>query len=224
MSQELQSKSNEPDLAEFKKIFGPPPLLTTESIEAYDAILTRFLECIRPEDFVVQMLIKDLANHEWEVLRCMRHKTWAIERKSGLWLGYQERRQKLEAQRKAELVQHTERLDKPATDPERIGELESFDYATIKDVDEIFVRTDEELAHARGFELGIEYYERLDKLLHAAIIRRNDCLDQITHYREHLGHRLRQVSDAIIDAEFKTIDEGVKPAEAPLVPSKEETP
>lgn|SRR5262249_3974342 len=185
-------------------------------------MMTRFLECIRPGDFVEQMFIKDLTNYEWEVLRYMRHKTWTIERRARQRPEYQESRKTIEAERKIKMAEQAKALGKSATDLERLAELEYIVNETVEDVDAIFKWTDEDLAYAQGLANGIEYYERLDKLLNAAITRRNGCLAQITQYRSDLGQHLRQVSDAIIDAEFKNLDEGEKPAEVPLVPLKEE--
>ena len=51
-------------------------------------------------------------------------------------------------------------------------------------------------------ESGIDYYERLDRLMGVAVARRKGVLEQIDLYRVGLGERLRRVSDEIIDAEF----------------------
>lgn len=178
------------DAAEVAKMFGPPPILSTESIEFYDEMLTRFLRCLGPDDFIVLVFIRDLANFEWEVQRLTRHKTWAIERKF---------RQRLEYQKSAERKsnpQLTKPSGQPATGLERVCELEVVFEATIKDVDEIFKRAATEIRHAQGLEEAIGYYERLDTLLNIAIGRRNSCLDQIKRYRADLHER---VLDEIIE-------------------------
>lgn len=201
MTHDLRSKSATTDLVELKKIFGPPPVLSTESSDAYDAIMTRLFECIRPEDFVEQMFVKDLTNYQWEIMRYMRHKTLMIERK----FRHPPRpmpRNEWEAQNNRLLAVMTAQLNRKTTgEPKEAQELD----------------------HAKGLEDGIEYFERLDKLLNAAVGRRNDCLDQITQYRADLGQHLRQASNAIIDAEFKTVDDKTRPTDVPLVPIKDET-
>jgi hypothetical protein len=72
----------------------------------------------------------------------------------------------------------------------------------IPEVDDIF-GTPDQVDHARALQSGIDYFEQLGHLLGVAIDRRDDVLVQLDFYRQGLGQRLRQVSDEIIDAEFK---------------------
>jgi hypothetical protein len=57
-------------------------------------------------------------------------------------------------------------------------------------------------------------------LLVTAVARRNNVLDQIERYRDRLGHRLRQVSDTIIEAESFAAEAQPKQLVASLVPSE----
>ena len=197
-------------------------MLSTESNEAYDAMMAQFTECIRPGDFVEQMLVKDLTVWSWDIIRYTRHKTWGIERKFRQRLELQVQREKMAAQRKEEIAHRSaENADKPATAAEREFNLVHMAGTIAEDVEEILTRPPDELDHARALEDGIEYHERLDKLLNNAIARRNDTLEQLERYRDGLGHRLRRVYDEIIDAKFNDVDENEKPVEAPLIPSKE---
>lgn len=64
-------------------------------------------------------------------------------------------------------------------------------------------------------ESGIDYYERLDRLMGVAVARRKGVLEQIDLYRVGLGERLRRVSDEIIDAEFSEAElPSLAPADA----------
>jgi hypothetical protein len=214
--QRIPIKFDATDLAELKKIFGPAPVLSTESSEAYDALLARFMECINPEDFVVQMLVNDLAIATWDIFRYTRHKTLAIERKFRQRLEFQATRDKTLAQRREARAQK-EKDGKPATVGDQRLELEIVVDSTVDDVVEILKRTPKELDHARALEDGLEYHERLYKFYSMAVALRNDALEQISLYRESLGLHLRRVSDTIIDGEFSE----TKPEEIPLVPSTE---
>jgi len=78
---DLQKRSNVANLAELRELLGPPPVLSTENAKAYDEIATRLMECLAPADFLEQLLIKQLADCTWEIMRYTRHKTLAIERK-----------------------------------------------------------------------------------------------------------------------------------------------
>jgi hypothetical protein len=49
----------------------------------------------------------------------------------------------------------------------------------------------------------------LDKWLTTAMVRFNKTLELFEHYREGLGQRLRQLTDQIIDAEYKEVDDAL---------------
>ena len=100
MSQELQTESTTTDLAELKKLFGPPPVLSTESADTYYAIMAAFVKCFKPEDFMVQMFMKDLTDSTWDAMRYTRHKTLTMERKYRQGLEHQAARAKEAAERK----------------------------------------------------------------------------------------------------------------------------
>ena len=72
-----------------KMLFGSPPVLNTESEEAYYAIMTKFLECFAPEDFMMQIFVKDLTNYTWDIKRIQRHMTLTIERRYHRYLEFQ---------------------------------------------------------------------------------------------------------------------------------------
>ena len=57
------------DLDKLKSILGPPPLLSTESAESYDAMLFHYMDALKPRDFLLQMLVKDLVDADWESSR-----------------------------------------------------------------------------------------------------------------------------------------------------------
>src|SRR5664280_498912 len=215
MSQDLKTETIATDLAELKKLFGPPAVLTTENVDSYYAIMARFVECFKPGDFMMQMFIKDLTDTTWDAMRCTRHKTLAIERQYRQRLEYQARRVKEAAQRK-QLAAPVKKDDENCSPVlERSIELLNVFDGTVDDVKEILARTPTDIDHARALENTIEYYERLDGFLGVAIARRNDVLEQINLYSDGLGHYLRRVSDDIIDAEFSE----TKPDEVPLVPT-----
>lgn len=54
--------------------FGPAPLLQGEDAEAYDENLSRLRAEIKPEGLVEEILIRDIADHDWEFLRLQRVK------------------------------------------------------------------------------------------------------------------------------------------------------
>jgi hypothetical protein len=66
----------------------------------------------------------------------------------------------------------------------------------------------------KALEAGIDFEEKLDKLINSALKRRNDAIEQLELYRAGLGRHWRRVSDEIIDAEVTEI-EPPKRIEAP---------
>jgi hypothetical protein len=185
------------NVAEFRQLLGPPPVLRAECAQSYDEIIGRLMECLAPRDFMEQMLIREFADCTWEMARYTRHKTLALER------GFSEY---LEFPGQDALA---ERLAEHNREPDNVRD------GLIDEDEAIAVELD--TAHALQRSLG--YHERLDKLLITATARRNNVLEQIERYRDGLGHPLRQVSDQIIEAESNGVEGQPKQLGAPLVPS-----
>ena len=226
MTKIFQANSLANTVAKLKKLFGPPPVLSSEDPKAYDTIMTRFIECLEPRDFIEQMFVKDLTESTWDIMRYSLHKTLVIELEHR---SLEEKRRQLEEKRrekarrlKADIAERVEarkakeaaktgetkqaeqadQAGAPTTQFERKLELEWVIDGSISDVDEIVQAPAEELDHAKALQSGIDYFEQLDRLHSVAIARRNDTLRQIDFYRQGLGQQLRRVSDEIIDAEF----------------------
>ncbi len=64
--------------AERSALFGPPLLLEGEDAAAYDQLLARICEVVKPEDVFDEMFIADVVYLEWEVLRWRRLKSSLI--------------------------------------------------------------------------------------------------------------------------------------------------
>jgi len=60
-------------------IFGPPPVLAHENLEAYELILDRLYAEIMPTDFIEESFIQDAAYWTWDLLRSRRMRTCLIE-------------------------------------------------------------------------------------------------------------------------------------------------
>jgi hypothetical protein len=208
-------------LAELRDLLGPPPVLSTENVEAYDEILVRLMQCFVPADFMEQMLIKQLADWTWDMKRYTRHKTLAIERKFRQVREFQAKRAKAVAQNREAQARGLARGNGyPPNELGRMLELEDVVDSSVQDVDEILNRPPVELDHARALEGAIGYQEQLDKLLNAAVARRDDVLEQLERYRYGLGRRLRKASDDIIEASDAQPES--KQVSVPLAPPSSE--
>ena len=84
-------------------LIGAPPVLSTESEQAYADLLTVFTERLQPQDIIAQLLVKQAVDATWEEIRFVREKTQLPER------AYQEEL-KGQAQAETECM-----LAKPAT-------------------------------------------------------------------------------------------------------------
>ena len=80
MSHEEEGKVTKLAPAENKALFGPPPVLGSESVEHYHEIWDQLTACLMPNDFMEQLLIKTVVDTTWDAQRYTRHRTLSVER------------------------------------------------------------------------------------------------------------------------------------------------
>jgi hypothetical protein len=219
-------KLTKAQIAEYSKLLGPAPVLSSEDAKHYDAIWEHLLEILKPRDFLELLLMRQILDATWEVIRYTRHKTLGIERRFRQSLEFQAERKKEQKARREKLAQElAEKTGHPIADFAQMLHLQAVMESTVDDFHEISRRPPTELEHNRALEAGILLQEQLDRLINSAVKRRNEALLLLEHYREGLGHYLRRISDQIIDAAATEI-EGSGPAlEAPpLAPPDEGSP
>ena len=112
MSKTLQTKSPANMLAKYKRLLGPAPVLTSEDLKAYDAIMESFTECIEPTDLITLMLVKDLTDSTWDILRYSRHMTLLIEREHLKRQDIEQKRRLREQKRKQDIARRVEERKK----------------------------------------------------------------------------------------------------------------
>lgn len=186
-------------LAQLNELFGPPPVLPdSESIAAYEKMMRRFIECFEPQDFFEMVLMKDVTDGTWEAARCARHKVLLLHRRYCDRREQEARRRKEWAQKKAELASRVAASNaEAATEPR-----DALDHL-VAECDAILQEPATELDHNRVLEASLLYLEKLDKAESRALAKRNKALEQVEWYRDGLGHRLRDVSDALIGEEAR---------------------
>jgi len=211
------SKSTAAVLSDLKRWFGPPPTLTSENRQAYDEIMEGLVETYTPQDIMEMMLIRQLADSNWQIVRCTRHKNLAVDRKLREQREFQlERARKLAELREARTRERAERNSQPATQLDRINELIDKVETSVLDVDKILDQPPVELDHARAMEEAFGYLERLDRQITIAIARRNNALELLDLYRDGLGARLREASARIIEREVGRVYEVFVPVGDPI--------
>ena len=176
----------------------------------YYTIVARFLESLKPRDFVERMLVKDLTDSTWEMMRYSNHKTLAIERQHHLNLKIQGTLRELKEKEKAAIANCDGKTETVTAESHPKREKTAEQRGETKE-DELGEQAGaatsqnegcaDELDHAKALEGRIEYFEQLDRLMRVQVARRNDALEQIEFYRRGLGQHLLQISDDIIDGD-----------------------
>jgi hypothetical protein len=57
---------------EHSALFGPPELIAGENPRDYENLLARIYEALKPEDFIEEIMIRDIMDLSWELLRLRR--------------------------------------------------------------------------------------------------------------------------------------------------------
>ena len=129
----------------------------------------------------------------------------------------------LKARKEAAAEEAAERAAQPFSELNRLLDLEDTVVGMVGDGDKILERTPSEIDHNRALEAGILFQERLDKLINAALARRNDALRQLEIYRDGVGGHWGRISDDFIDiAASKTEELERKMSALPLIPPPED--
>src|ERR1700730_5918963 len=168
-------------LAETKKLCGPPPVLSTESVEAYNTMLLRLIESICPRDFMERLFCRHIADSTWEIIRYTRHKMFLMERKHRQVLDSRAQHLKAAAQKKQAGPADGKTGCEPPTDAMR---------ASLKEIEAVMLQSPTEFDHADALEHGINTAEPLKKLFNAATERGDDFPQKLNRKRDGLPPRL----------------------------------
>ena len=186
-------------LKAFSTILGPIPVLSTEDAKHYNVMWKNLILSFRPRNFMELLLIRQVQDETWRILRYTRHRTVSIDRRFRQSLEFQSQRMKEQKARREALAKElAEKTGKPITDFARLMQLEGTIESSVADVDDILQRTPTEIDHNRALEAGIIFEEQLDRLTNSALGRRNDAIEQLELYREGLGKYWRLFSDELI--------------------------
>ena len=206
MKDNLPTKLTKTQLREFGALFGAAPVLSSESEQHYNEMWENLIECFLPNDFMELLLIRQVQNETWKMMRYTKHQTIGIERGYRQSLEFQEQREKEQLARREVLAKElAEKTARPVTAFSQLAHLEDVieaSLAEVKDVDRIRA----EFEHNRALEAGIIFQEQTERLINSSHARRNDVLEQLELDRRGLGQHWRQISDEIIDAEVTEIE------------------
>ena len=166
------------------------PLFAGEDAAAYNSLLARFSDLVKPADLLEEVWLQDVVDLSWEVTRLRRSKADFLNSSAhrGLrkvldpLLGWKEG-QDLTAQWAAQ-------------DPEARKVVESSLAAAGMSMNTVMAQT---LAGA------LSEVERFERLTAAAELRRNAMLREIADYRSVFAARLQRATADIEDAEFEVV-------------------
>jgi len=191
---------NETELHKCLMLFGPLPVLTTESTEQFQEIMNQAIACVSPRDIMELMFIRDFVSESWQINRLRRHGTVAIERWYHQSQAYQVQRAKvLKARRDDRVNELAERLGQQPADIAELVHLEDKVLEGVADIDNLFARKATEMEHNRALEKSIQFHEQLERMIESATKRRNDALRQMEHYRKGLGQLVIEATTYVID-------------------------
>jgi hypothetical protein len=221
MSNEMQVVTAA-DLTKLKEATGSPLFLSPDEAKTYDEILVELLRCYKPQDFVERLLIAEAAFETWAMRGHRRHGDLVIKRRLRQLREHDVLRKKLAAQQKEKRAcAVAQDAAKPATELDRVCELEDVADGSFDDFRQILDCPPVELDYAAALERTVAQREHFDTMLNSAVGRRNNDLRLLELYRD--SQRQSQASDEIVDAEFKDTAPQISQVEAPLVPPAEGT-
>jgi hypothetical protein len=169
---------------------GHRPLFAGEDAAAYDTLLGRVSDVVKPADVLEEIWLQDVVDLSWEVAKLRRMKAEFLNSSAHRGL-----RKLLDG-----LLGWKESQDLTAQwtgrEPDAIRLVETSLAAAGMTMDTVMAQT---------LAVSINEVERFDRLTAAAELRRNAMLHEIANYRSVFAAHLRRATSEIEDAEFKVI-------------------
>jgi hypothetical protein len=181
-------------------LLRPPRLLPGEKPSAYKRLRAQILGDLQPKGILETILVRDVIDYEWDVLRLHRLKTALLRARAHE--GVRDVLEPFGDEDDDDFAALPNRW--AAGESDARDEVEQLLRPAGLGLDEIMAAT---------FEQNLATVERIDRLITSAEWRRNNALGQIDHRRQSLGAAVRAAVRQIEDTEFKKIG-GEGPAEA----------
>jgi hypothetical protein len=171
-------------------LFGDPPLIPGEDAGAYDDLLAQVSSAVEPADIFEKFWVRDIVDHEWNVLGLQRLKANLLRATA-----YKGLRAVLEARSFEgwlDLVDQWAAQDPGAI--ERVNRmLESFGLT-------------QHAIMAETLRQNLPQIAQIDLMIARAQVCRNNMLREIELHRATFAHALRRTVQRIEDAEYRTIN------------------
>jgi hypothetical protein len=184
------------------EICGPPRLIAGEDNSLYDQLVARVFAAVRPKDVIEEMIVRDIAYHDWEMLRLRRMK-------SGLFASG------LQTSLIAKLLSVPKMTESKARD--LAGRFVAGDPSATKEVDKALasVGLSIDAVMANTLTVRLQDFEAIERLTASAETRRHAAVRELERRRSALAEARRREEEAV-DADFEDADadEGVEPHRA----------
>jgi hypothetical protein len=173
----------------------PAPLATGEDPATYDDLLARVIAAVKPDGVIEDLWVRDVADDAWEVLRLRRYKAGYLAacRRDGM---------STVLQGIGETMFFTLAQRWAAREPSALGEVrERMADAGVGD----------DAVMGSAFAKHINEFDRIERLIGAAMARRAATLREIGRHRAELAEQLAAatqmaaVQDNVRDAEYTVV-------------------
>jgi len=162
-------------------LIGPPPVLSTESQQDYDDLLTACTELLQPQDIMAQIFVKQVVDATWEEARCTREKMQLLEPEYQDYSEVQPERTNILAERTAGSGSGNSAGPAPSS---------------VQEPGVISAKPASALDHARVEKLF--RYQSLDRQQMQAARRRALALRELERWNKGLARRARELSHHFI--------------------------
>jgi hypothetical protein len=80
MSQKSEQSMTADQVVDLWKVFGPLPVLSTESLDAYERLASEYAAHYNPTNALQLRFVREAVDADWESFRYSRHRTVTIDR------------------------------------------------------------------------------------------------------------------------------------------------
>jgi hypothetical protein len=218
MSEDDHSTAKKLTRNDLMALLGPPPLLSSESVEHYDQLCDRVADSLGAGDDIIPLiLVRRFVDNALENLRYSRHRAITIDRRARQSLQFQDERKQKQQQRKKEAPESiASKLGVLQNDFTLMKELEHIWAKDIRDVEEILDRTPTELEHNSAMEATIHLQGQFDVLINSSARRQDSALELVERYRQ-----LKPAKE-ILEGEYEEIEPPLNQIAAPRLVQSEE--
>jgi hypothetical protein len=163
---------------DIQTLFGVPPVLSTEDVNAYWEMLDRFAKFVQPRNILEWFWVKDIVDLCWEINRLRHLRSLLIEN---------------------ELPKQNTEIEEDGEDGGEADDADTYSAASAEDTEERENAPTLDIGGHQSFRVLLENYQAIDKLITSAEMRRDRIFRELELRRERIAPLLRKASDHMIE-------------------------